>query len=495
MEQEKTVAYTSAPVRKAALLIIDKRCVPRVLQLSGSMTFGRRHDGTLCDILADSAIVGRRHGEFVFDDASGEYYYIDNNSLNGTFINGTQLARYNQRGSKAFRLSDGDVIRIDRRNLNMPHPEAVIMVFFRSVSPNERWRVTDVGRYANITIGRGGNNVIRLTDGTSSRVHAVIRRSGASRVIFDNNSSNGISVNGRKINGSAAVFDHDVIKAGGTTLIICGNLIIYNNPGERAMSLKVQINKRTADFGRKNVLSNIEFTALSGERVLVIGADEKAKTAFVKSLLAEGRTDGSLLLNGQNLYENPKAVKTQIACVSGLYPLDRKATVRENLYKAASLWLDRRDYTRREIKLRAEQVLGGSGLKPIESVRVNRLSSADRQKTEAACQLVGFQRVFVIDTGVYASQAAVLRELSRRGKIIIAVPYGNPDDDTAGAFTKIAVLATDSREGSAQLAFYGGINEAKAFFETENISEIPAKIDFSHGGTPDRFIGRFNTNI
>ena len=133
MEMEKTIGYAPTPSYSATLLVIDRRCKPTVVPLRGNMTFGRRHSGKLCDILVDSVIVGRNHGEFIYESSQNAYYYIDNNSLNGTYINGYKLEKYNERGSKAFRLNDGDILRIDRTTLNQPHPEAVIMIFCLSI--------------------------------------------------------------------------------------------------------------------------------------------------------------------------------------------------------------------------------------------------------------------------------------------------------------------------------------------------------------------------
>ena len=107
MEMQKTVFYRPAPALPATLLVVDCNCQPRVVPLKGDMSFGRIYNGPQCDILVRSAIVGRRHGEFVYDDSEGVYYYIDNNSLNGTFINGRKLAT-----GETCPLKPGDIVRI-----------------------------------------------------------------------------------------------------------------------------------------------------------------------------------------------------------------------------------------------------------------------------------------------------------------------------------------------------------------------------------------------
>ena len=91
MEAQTRGYDRSDAVLNAALLVIDCRCKPRLIKLNGDMTFGRLYDGELCDITVESAIVGRRHGEFMQSKSNGAYYYIDNNSLNGTYVNGSKL--------------------------------------------------------------------------------------------------------------------------------------------------------------------------------------------------------------------------------------------------------------------------------------------------------------------------------------------------------------------------------------------------------------------
>ncbi|MBU5462386.1 FHA domain-containing protein, partial [Lachnoclostridium sp. MSJ-17] len=78
MDNQKTMFYRPAPVLPATLLVVDCRCKPSVVPLRGDMSFGRIYNGPQCDIVVQSAIVGRRHGEFVYDDSEGVYYYIDN---------------------------------------------------------------------------------------------------------------------------------------------------------------------------------------------------------------------------------------------------------------------------------------------------------------------------------------------------------------------------------------------------------------------------------
>ncbi len=505
MDEEKTVGFAPASSSGATLLIIDKNCRPTVVPLRGNMTLGRRHSGPLCDILVDSGIVGRRHGEFLYESTQNAYYYVDNNSLNGTFINGYKLEKYNERGSKAYRLNDGDILRIDRKMLNQPHPEAVIMIFCLTLRYDERWKLTDVGRYANITIGRGSNNVIKLTDMAASRNHAVLRRNGPSWLLFDNGSANGVSLNGREINGNAQVFDHDVIKIGNTTIIMFGTTLVYNNPRESTGNLSVQIRKKTVDFGRKTLLRDINFSVESGDFVLILGGSGAGKTTLVKAILGDGKADGMIILNGHDLYANFKSMKSQIGLVPQFLTLRVNDTVKNTLMDIADIKLDRKNYSKQEKLQRIDEIMNKVGIKSLENHLIAQLSGGQKKKVSVAYQLVGFQKVFICDepdSGLDAAsrtqQMEILKEIAQNEKIVMVISH-EPDDavdaDTGRSlFTKVVVLAKSSRDGAGHLAFYGGVDDAKRYFGVDKLQDIMKEINppFEGGkGRADYYIEKY----
>jgi len=70
-----------------------------------------------------------------------------------------------------------------------------------------------------VRIGRSGDNDVVVPDPAWSRYHAEIARAGEGWVIRDLGSRNGLRVNGRRIEGSAALASGDRISVGRTTLI------------------------------------------------------------------------------------------------------------------------------------------------------------------------------------------------------------------------------------------------------------------------------------
>jgi len=73
---------------------------------------------------------------------------------------------------------------------------------------------------AQVTVlGRGAEADVRLSDTGVSRVHCEVRRDGEALVLADRGSTNGTSVNGRKVR-TAVLQDGDVVELGATSLVV-----------------------------------------------------------------------------------------------------------------------------------------------------------------------------------------------------------------------------------------------------------------------------------
>ena len=339
----------------------------------------------------------------------------------------------------------------------------------------------------------------------ASRNHAVLRRNGPNWIVFDNGSANGVSLNGREINGNAVMYDHDVIKIGNTTIIMCGNSLIYNNPSESTGNLSVQIQKKTVDFGRKTLLRDINFNVESGDFVLILGGSGAGKTTLVKAILGDGKADGRIILNGQDLYANFKSMKSQIGLVPQFLTLRINDTVKNTLIDIADIKLDRKNYTKQEKLQRIDEIMNKVGIKNLENHLIAQLSGGQKKKVSVAYQLVGFQKVFICDepdSGLDAAsrtqQMEILKEISQNDKIVMVISH-EPDDaidaDTGKSlFTKVVVLAKSSRDGAGHLAFYGGVDEAKAHFRVDKLQDIMKEINppYEGGkGMADYYIDKF----
>ena len=501
MNLNKTQMFIPKPVRSATLLLIDNRKTPIMISLSGSATLGRDYPESDRNIRIVSSIVGRKHGEFVHDDSTDTYYYIDNNSLNGTYINGQKLQLYNNRGSKAFRLSDGDIIRIDRSDLFHPHPEAVLMIFSRSFEKNEQWNTVNISQCNSIKIGRSNENYIRLVDDMASRQHAEIQLDYNGFRIFDNNSQNGIFVNGKKIINNIELHGNDVIRIANTVLIFTGNFIHFNNPGERSGCLSVDIHDQT--FGKRTIIKDIRFEADTKDFILVLGGSGAGKTTLINAILGETKSNGNVMLDGQSLYENFKTMKYQVGLVPQFVNLRDNDRVISTLMDIADIKLV--DYSKKEKQDRIEKILIKLGIQGLKKHLIRQLSGGQKKKVSVAAQLIGFQKVFILDepdSGLDPAsriqQMEILSDIADSGKIVMVVSHASEEgfdlDSGSYRFSKVLVLAKSVEDNCGELAFYGSTEEALSFFEVKKLKDIIIEINPQNEGgkgKSDYYINKF----
>lgn len=503
MDSNKTRMFIPKPTKSATLLLIDARKTPVMLSLSGEATMGRDYPGSDRDIRICSGIVGRKHGEFVYDNSSDTYYYIDNNSLNGTFINGIKLQPFNNRGSRAFKLSDGDIIRIDRSDLSHPHPEAVLIIFSRSFEKNEQWNTVDITNCYKITIGRDEKNTIRLADIMTSRLHAQIQNEPGHAVISDCNSQNGVMVNGKRIDRSERIHYNDVIRIANTMLIFTGSSIVYNNPGERSGRLTVDIHDQT--FGSRTIIKSIAFEADTRDFILILGGSGAGKTTLINAVLGEVKANGNVSLDGQSLYDNFKTMKSQVGLVPQFVNLRDNDKVMSTLMDIADIKL--RGYSKKEKQDRIDKILETLGVQGLKNHLIRQLSGGQKKKISVAAQLVGFQKVFILDepdSGLDPAsriqQMEILSDIADSGKIVMVVSHASEEglntDSGDYRFSKVLVLAKSVLDNCGELAFYGDTDEALRFFGVNSLKEIIIEINPENEGgkgKSDYYIDKFRS--
>ena len=153
----------SAQVRPATLIIVGKKTDDvLIVYLKNSMTIGRESDKHTADILLKSPIVSRLHGEFTY--FNGDFYYTDKHSRNGTYLNGVRIRQEPGKDSAAIKLTDGDILRIDRPTLNDPHPEAVTIIYSTSYDKKSTWEKKILDPFRSVVIGRGDGSGIADAD-------------------------------------------------------------------------------------------------------------------------------------------------------------------------------------------------------------------------------------------------------------------------------------------------------------------------------------------
>lgn len=168
------------------------------------VSFGRSER---CDVRLQETTVSGAHFSVVRE--MGEYYVVDSNSTNGTFVDGQRVTR--------AKLQDGNRITVGSHVIEFKHhvtanlatagsavvappvtssPDVFGELHFLD-GPMSGKRVTIEA--VRTSFGRSENTDVRLPEKIISRTHFFIEREGEHFFLADNNSANGTSLNGQRI--------------------------------------------------------------------------------------------------------------------------------------------------------------------------------------------------------------------------------------------------------------------------------------------------------
>jgi pSer/pThr/pTyr-binding forkhead associated (FHA) protein len=199
------------------------------------ITIGR---GQTNDIVIQDTKASRTHARFEFD-AEGRAMIVDLGSTNGVRVNGIRV-------EKAV-IQTGDVVIIGNSQINFEKaPEEdlgltiidteadldrtmadlVLPVAINDTSedriviftPDKTWEVVLGDRVDSLSIGRAEGNDVVIEHPSVSRTHARIQREHRTFVIKDLNSSNGLWVNGQKLD-EVVLEDGSSVRVGYATII------------------------------------------------------------------------------------------------------------------------------------------------------------------------------------------------------------------------------------------------------------------------------------
>lgn len=199
------------------------------------ITIGR---GQTNDIVLQDSRVSRSHARFEFHP-DGEVVVVDLGSTNGVRVNGVRLEQVKLApgdvvfigGSQITHVKasadDQDMTIIDTEaDLDRTIAEAVLPVSLNDTSqdrlvictPEKTWELELNDQVDSLSIGRSSNNSIVIEHPSVSRSHAQIVRDHRTFRLKDLGSSNGLSVNGQKVD--EIVLDDGVsVRLGYATLI------------------------------------------------------------------------------------------------------------------------------------------------------------------------------------------------------------------------------------------------------------------------------------
>lgn len=466
----ETMLARSSRQNEAALIVSSNAQNQRqVHMLSRPVTsIGRSPEN---EVIVDSPTVSAKHMQIVRE---GEKLFLihphpeRSQTANGLWYQGKHI-----QGNQAFRhqLLPGDVFRIGDS-----HGTLITLAYDAGVeiAAETLPEMPPVPlQQDTITIGRTDDNMVVFNHPQVSAHHAVLEKIDGGYCIVDQNSTNHVYVNGDLVTRQA-LRTGDEIRIGPYRLIYSGTELRQYDESNHIYIEARQLKKT----GNNHVilLNNISLVIPPRKFVALVGGSGAGKSTLMDALNGlRPAQEGTVLYNDVDYYHNLAVFNTQLGYVPQDDIVHRELTVEHALYYAARLRLPG-DFTREQIKWRIDEVLEDVEMTEQRHLLVNKLSGGQRKRISMALELLANPGVFFLDEptsgldpGLDRKMMVLLRRLADRGRTIILVTHATTHINSCDY---VCFLAQGGR-----LAYFGPPDEAKAFFQKTDFSEIYSALE------------------
>jgi len=420
-------------------------------------TLGRSSDN---DIAIDHPQISRHHAEIT--QQAGTFVIVDKGSANGLTFN-------NQRVPQR-QLADGDVIVIGGQvslqfraciGFLPAEPLAAKPALAKAAAGESIAGLLNLKGMESISIGRSSENRIILDHPQVSRHHALIERMGTRYRIRDLKSSNGVFVNGKRIEREAWLKEGDEIRIGSRKLVLREDGI--QQFGEEGLRLDVmRLHKWVSK--EKNLLQDISLSILPQEFVALVGMSGSGKSTLMDAINGfRPATHGAVYVNGVDLYRNFDLFRNDMGYVPQKDIVHAELTVYKALDYAAQLRMPT-DTSSADRHKRITEVLHDLDLTERKDLPIHKLSGGQLKRVSIGVELLTKPRLFFLDEptsgldpGTEYEMMKLLRKLADQGRTIMLITHATKN---VMMCDKVIFL---TRGG--YVAYYGPPEEALPYFD------------------------------
>ena len=412
----------------------------------------------------------------------GDQWMFRNLSDEGfTFVAGRNLNKGDETP-----LTDGTVIRLSNDRM-------LTAVFFTEYVSGRDWKIINMD---------DGRHTVRIADRMSKGDGAAVS------LDYDNGhwtlnelSTRNVKLNGRDIDQSDRIRIDDIIEIGDTKFVFEGSGLVYGYPTEGS-GLSINIDERSAHKALRKVtlLKDINLEIEPGNMVLILGGSGAGKSTFVNAVTGYEKAKATIREGDLDYYKDYGQVKHRIGFVPQDNLMREDDTVGDTVKNAAEMRLPKSMSDEEKAK-RVAAVLETFGLSGREKELVSKLSGGQKKRLSICMEFVSSPSLFILDEpdsgldGIMATELMEnLRLIACQGKIVIVITHA--PDRVAHLFDKVIVLAKGTETKVGQLAFYGGIQEARDFFNVPTMEDVVRQINAKNeggAGRADIFIEQYKS--
>ncbi|MBC8356579.1 MAG: ATP-binding cassette domain-containing protein [Planctomycetes bacterium] len=399
------------------------------------------------------------------EDSNTSSSYSANLWLIGQMVDGADLLGGEAESKQTIQL--GETMRLPLDQIRRMS-EAIVPLEIPGAIPLPEQR---------LVIGRDTVHAdICLPDVRVSRLHATIERAGQFATVTDLKSANQTFVDGEPITKPAVVTEGSRIQIGPHTWIFRGQALYPlsrdNNVELVAKNLIRRVPDRKNRGQMKVILDDVSLVVRPREFVCILGPSGSGKTTLLKALSARMPADeGSVLLNGENLYAHFDALKQNLAVVPQRDVMHDVLPLKTALWYTAKMRLPA-DMSRQDIEERIDATLDTVSLVQRQFTQIRQLSGGQIKRASWANEAISNPSLIFLDevtSGLDEQTDSEMMRLFRRmadeGKTLVCVTHSLsyvPDNCHL-----VAILA----EGGV-LAFFGPPERALEYFDISRLGDV-----------------------
>jgi ABC-type multidrug transport system ATPase subunit len=387
------------------------------------LVFGRSNEAGQLQI--DHPSISRKHLALYADDSG--LYVEDLGSTNGSYLNGKKLVA-GQR--MPFREEDSLSLTLDQAVMLQFSP--FVENSSSSSTPKKGQDITSLlATKKEVVIGRSSDCDLVLEDVMVSRRHARIQQKDGKVWIEDLNSSNGVYINGKKINSKQQVTEKDKVRIGLFSFSLSGTLIDLKK--EYAISA-TDISKVFSNGNTGLQPTTIQFPYR--EFIALMGPSGCGKSTLLKALNGDSPPSrGTIKLFDLDLHDHFDLVKHIIGYVPQENIVHEELTVQESLFYAAKIRLPE-DTSNQEIEQRINEVLTSLKIDAptLRKTRIEKLSGGQKKRVSIAVELLTKPKILFLDEPTSPLDPetieeflSCIRQLCKEGTTVIMVTH-KPED-------------------------------------------------------------------
>jgi len=326
-----------------------------------------------------------------------------------------------------------------------------------------------------LTIGRDPINDLHINNPAVSQFHAQIQLVNNEWVLIDLHSTNGTFLNGQRVTGRKILPIDSLIQVGSSILIFQPNQSLAYIPQEGNLRLDaVHLNKVVSN--NVYLLRDISLSIKPREFVVIAGVSGGGKSTLLDALNGfRPASSGTMLVNGDRLYNNFDAYRSAIGYVPQKDIIHRTLTVDQTLRYAAELRMPP-DTPAGERRQRIEEVLDDLEIRECRHLLVDRLSGGQLKRISMGVELLTKPSLFFLDEatsgldpGTEREVMGLLRKLADQGRIILLITHAT---DNVTICDLVVFMAAGGR-----IAYFGPPKEAPSYFGVQSFNEIYRKVE------------------